>query len=37
MNNDEQQDLVFEQDGESRNIVNNAYYQYLITLKESRL
>jgi predicted ABC-type ATPase len=36
MNNDAQQELVFEQKGESRNIVNDTYYQYLIALKESR-
>jgi predicted ABC-type ATPase len=35
MNNDAQQELVFEQEGESRNIVNTAHYQHLITFKES--
>ncbi len=35
MNNDMQQELVFEQEGESRNIVNAAYYQHLITFKET--
>jgi hypothetical protein len=35
MNNDAQQELVFEQEGESRNIVNTDHYQHLITLKES--
>jgi predicted ABC-type ATPase len=35
MNNDAQQELVFEQEDESRNIVNEAHYQHLITLKES--
>jgi predicted ABC-type ATPase len=34
MNNDMQQELIFEQAGESRNIVNEAHYQHLILLKE---
>jgi predicted ABC-type ATPase len=32
--NNMQQELIFEQVGESRNIVNDAHYQHLITLKE---
>jgi predicted ABC-type ATPase len=34
MNNTMQQELIFEQMGGSRNIVNDVHYQHLITLKE---
>jgi hypothetical protein len=30
----QQRELIFEQAGESRNIVNDAHYQHLIMLKE---